>query len=738
MILETLLLGGALGSGYAVFIRQDKVFETRVLREQRRRTRVLRARLVSKQASRGATQPFSTAAVSEVSGDHDVAVNSAMRRSPLDMVLLGGALATATTGALVFPPIAYAAPPLMLFAARKRFFTAGRQLCKGQVGVELISSMSITGAILAEYFVIGSLLSLISGVGDRLSSRVIRESKTDLTSMLEGMPETVWVLKDGVEISIPLDQAQAGAILAICAGETIPADGSIVWGAAGIDEQRFTGEALPVEKAEGDDVFAMTLVLSGKIHVRIERAGADTSAARIADVLTHTADYKSSTLLESQELSQKLVAPTLVASACVFPAFGYSAAVGMLFAHPKDRLQTSAPISLITYLRQAMQEGLLIKDGRSLELLNKVDTIVFDKTGTLTDETPCVGDIHCLHDGYVETDVLMYAAVAEHRQIHPLARAIRNAAELRGLKYCAPEHSEFRLGFGVRAYLDGKVITIGSARLIVAEGMTLSRETNAVLKRCENEDHGVILIAVDGCLIGAIELLPNVRAEARATIASLKALPNIELTCIISGDRVQPTRTLAEDLGIDACFAQVLPEQKAAIIDELQQEGRFVCYIGDGINDAIAMKQAQVSISVQGAAQIATDTAQIVLLDQGVGNLPRLFDLSRGFKRHMDRQFKLILAPSVLGAGMIVLSGWGMVYVMVMNMAALAATIGTAVLERPPTARKSGRKSDTVTPQAQPAAGADDCADRDPGDLMNSEAAVRCLRTGKPETVEPD
>ena len=216
-----------------------------------------------------------------------------------------------------------------------------------------------------------------------------------------------------------------------------------------------------------------------------------------------------------------------------------------------------------------MKEGILIKDGRSLELLGKVDTIVFDKTGTLTEETPGIGTIHVLAQGSSADDILALAAAAEHRQTNPLARAILGAGAARGLTVRVPEQSEYRLGYGVRARLGGETVTIGSARFMGAEGIALPKGLHPVLEQCKELGHGVLLVA------------------------------------------------------------QVLPKQKAVLIERLQQEGRFVCFVGDGVND----------------------TAQIVLMNKGIRHMPRLFDLSAGFKRHMNEQFMLILTPLALGRG---------------------------------------------------------------------------------------
>lgn len=466
------------------------------------------------------------------------------------------------------------------------------------------------------------------------------------------------------------------------AGDVVPVDGQIMKGEAGIDEHRFTGEAIPVEKGQGDAVFSMTLVLSGKIHVRVEKAGTETCAMEISQVLRQTAEYKSFSTLRAESFARQLVKPTLIASTIAWPLLGFSSAVGVLFIHPTYRFLIGAPISLLRYLKMASEDGILIKDGRSLELLHQVDTIVFDKTGTLTEEQPHIGGIYAFADEN-EAQILRFAAIAEHRQTHPLAQAIVIEARQRGLSIETPDHSKYRLGYGVKVMVKGQTICVGSARLMLSEGIVMPEVGQHHQENPNHAGHGMVLVAVDNRMIGAIEVLPTIRSEAQAVIQRLKQMKQIKKTYIISGDHEAPTRRLAQELGIDHYFAQTLPQKKAELIEQLQHEGAFVCYVGDGINDAIAMKQAQVSISLNGASRLATDTAQILLLDQGISHLPRLFDLAREFHRHMNNQILLVLGPSIYGVSMIFLGGWGMGGIMILTMLSLSAVLGYALVDRP-------------------------------------------------------
>lgn len=679
MILEISLLAGAVTIGYKNFKYQKEKHTRELLASQLKRSQQLKSKQVSIIRQ----------------DDEDLMPQSAFIRTPQDMKVLAVAMGFSSIGYWAYPPLSLVAPPLIIYAARKRFSSAWYKLKRGKIEVETISALSITGAVVSQHFFIGSLLSFTNAYGNYLSSKVIRDSQHKLVDFFKEIPKSVWLLRDGCEISISLEEAKAGDILVVSAGEIIPADGRIIQGIVSIDEHRFTGESVPAEKCEGDEVFAMTLVLSGKMHFTIEKAGCETSAMQIADILNHTADYKSSTVLQAQAVSQQLVMPAFLVSMLTWPVFGFSQAVGVLYAHPKERLQVSAPISLMKYLKQAMDEGILIKDGRSLELLAKVDTIVFDKTGTLTEDQPHIGAIHSFA-GYDENDILWYAAIAEHRQIHPLARAIFSEANARNIEISQPErpeHSEYHSGYGVKVTSRNKTILVGSLRFLIMEGITIPDAAKNRQEECRLQGHGLVMVGIDDQLAGAIELFPTIRPEAKAVISALKSLKQIKKTYIISGDHEVPTRQLSQELDIDYYFAERLPQEKAKLIEKLQQEGNFICFIGDGINDAIAMKQAQVSVSLNGASQLATDTAQILLLDQGISHLPRLFRFSGGFSVHMKRQFSIILGSSAFGLSMILLAGWSMTGIMIFNMLGLAATLGYSMIDHPEKITKEPRLS---------------------------------------------
>lgn len=555
------------------------------------------------------------------------------------------------------------------------------QLKRGLLTVDVLVSGTMLGCILSGNFLIGNTAGIVFLGSLWMVNKVKADTKQHLADVFGKAPQFVWILVEETEVSIPFSQLEAGHIAIVETGETIPADGLIVEGLATIDQHILTGEARPVERGPGEKVFASTVLLSGKIYVRVEKAGQETTVAQIGNILSQTTDFKSQTVLRAEELADRTVVPTLLLTAATFPIIGVMGALGVFNAHFKRRLTLITPISILNYFAIASQQGILIKDGRSLDLLHQVDTIVFDKTGTLTEEQPHVGQIHVCGD-YDETAVLQLATAAEYKQTHPIARAIIQEAEQQGLEIPDIADSEYKIGYGLTVSLEDKTVRVGSHRFMETMEITLPEAIVTAQTLCHQQGYSLVMVAVNDKLVGAIELWPTIRPEAQAVIQQLKQHPRIKETYIISGDNEVPTRKLAQELGIDHYFAETLPEEKADLIDQLQQQGKFICYIGDGINDAIALKKAQVSISLKGASTIATDTAQIILLDEGLQHLNFLFNLAEDFQRNTNTNFAIVLLPTILGIGGVYLFGFGLVYTFPLNVAALGLGIGNAMLPR--------------------------------------------------------
>jgi heavy metal translocating P-type ATPase len=454
-------------------------------------------------------------------------------------------------------------------------------------------------------------------------------------------------------------------------------DGVIISGNASIDQHVLTGESQPAEKGMGDQVFAATIILSGRLHVRVENAGHETVVAKIVRILNKTDDFKSFVQLQGEQIADKSVLPTLAASAFAYPFVGAYGTIALLSSNFLDNMRIVAPIGMLNILRVASQGGLLIKDGRSLELLNQVDTFIFDKTGTLTLEQPYIRSVFSFSD-IKEDRILAYAAMAESRQNHPIAKAILEEARKLETDLPEPDEASYKIGYGITVKSEGRIIRAGSARFMEMEGISIPAKASEIANKSYDRGYSLVYVAVDNTLAGAIELEPTIRPEAEQLIADLKERDMS--VHIISGDHEEPTRALAQKLGIDHFFAEVLPKNKADLIEELRKQGRKVCFVGDGINDSIALKKAHVSISLRGASTVATDTAQIVLMDGTLKKIPVLLNLAHDFQKNMRDSFYVVCAPAVFGIGGIFFLHFGLLSAVLMYNVSLAAGAGHAML----------------------------------------------------------
>lgn len=520
------------------------------------------------------------------------------------------------------------------------------------------SAIVYIGILLSGYVAVQSAAMMFGLLIEKFIATVQGQSHERLVNVFGSLPQTVWLMRDNVAVEYPLSQVQAGDIVAVHAGEVVPVDGEIIAGHAGIDQHMLTGEAQPVEMESGDRVFASTLVLTGEIQVRVEQANAATLAAQITDILNHTRSYHTQVGLRGVQIADKAVFATTALGLLAWPIWGVSSMLAVWSVQLGSMLMATTPLALLAYLDIGARSNILIKDGRSLELLSSIDTVVFDKTGTLTQEQPIVSDIHTCGDLSAD-EVLGLAAAIEQHQSHPIAAAIRETAAAQSLPLPQVDETRIEVGYGLGVMLNHQRVLLGSQRFMTLSDVSIPDSIQQLANRQQAAGHTLVYLAVDGVLQGAIELKPTLRPEAKSVVDALHAR-GLQLV-MITGDQEAPARTLAESLGIDRVFANTLPAQKADLVRELQEQGRRVMFVGDGINDGIALKQAEVSVSIAGATTVATDTAQVVLMDGTLLQLDALFDLAERYERDLKTQYVLgIHIPAAYIAGVMLL-GWGIV-----------------------------------------------------------------------------
>jgi Cu2+-exporting ATPase len=608
-------------------------------------------------------------AVHELQADQEINHNLTVSSTSLVLTILG---------ALVYPPLALISIPLLIYASGYLFKKAYKAITiEHKVSAVLVDSVAVFGLMVTGYYFATALLYTFYYYSQKLLRKTEDHSRKNLIHIFGKQPRFVWIISDDVELEIPFNQLKINDIVMIHAGETIPIDGVIHSGIANIDQHILTGESQPIEKGEGEFVFAGTVVLEGQIQIRVKKTGQETAAAQIGNILNKTADFKASMQSYGERIIDKGALPTLAVSAVTLPVLGITSALATLNAGFGYHMRITAPLSMLNFLTIASKNGILIKDGRSLELLSQVDTVVFDKTGTLTEEQPHVGKIHC-YGNIEENELLTYAATAEYKQIHPVALAILGEAQQRGLNVVPVTQAKYEVGYGIKVRVEAKVIRVGSVRFMEMEGILIPPEMEGLLAEGLEQGHSLVFIALNEQLAGAIELYPTIRPEAKPIIVKLKQRGLS--TYIISGDHEQPTRKLAQELGIENYFAETLPEDKANLITQLQQKGKVVCFVGDGINDSIALKKAQVSISLRGASTIATDTAAIILMDGHLNQLAQLFSIAESFHANLKNNLNLSIIPGFICLGGVFFLHFGIVTTLLLYDASLLVGVWNAML----------------------------------------------------------
>ena len=471
------------------------------------------------------------------------------------------------------------------------------------------------------YFDVSALLMTFLVTGRWLEARARGGTSEAIHRLMDLSPRTARVLRDGRELDVPVAQIAVGDTVRIRPGERVPVDGLVIEGASSVDESMLTGESLPVEKQPGSSVVGGSVNRTGSVTFRATRVGSDTVLARIIRLVEEAQGSKAPIQRIADQVAAVFVPMVLVIAGVTFgvwvwlgpePALvrAISSAVGVLVIACPCAMGLATPTAIMVGTGRGAELGVLIRSAAALELLDKVEIVVFDKTGTLTVGKPAVTDV-VPAPGREESDVLAPAAAVEQGSEHPLGEAIVDEAKRRGL--ALPPLTGFRAlpGFGVEAEDAAGRIVLGHARFMMARGIDVSalepraRELAAAGKTA-------VFVAAAGNLLGLIAVADRLKPEARAAAAALKAL-GLDVV-MLTGDARSTAEAIAREAGIERVLAEVLPDGKAAEIKRLQEDGRLVAMVGDGINDAPALAQAAVGIAMGSGTDVAMEAADITLM----------------------------------------------------------------------------------------------------------------------------
>jgi Cu2+-exporting ATPase len=482
------------------------------------------------------------------------------------------------------------------------------------VKVETLDATAITLALLrGNYFTAGSITTLLA-LGQYLEGQSEQRSTELLKGLLRPQAENVWIVRDGVEIRIPVGQVAAGDNVVCGAGELIPIDGAVVEGEASVNQSSISGESVPVHVKPGDAVISGSVVEEGRLTIQVERVGSETSMARIGRFIDQSLRSKSKTQTKSAELADKLVPITLgLGGLMLLATRDVNRATSVLTVDFSCAVKLASPVAVRSGMYAAGQAGVLLKGATALDALQDVDTVVFDKTGTLTTGQITVTDI-IAQEGLSETDVLALAAGAEEHYDHPVARAVVREAKKRAITLAPISRVDFIVAHGVSASIAGANILVGSHHFVAEDEGVPCAHMEAAATDLRRQGKSLLYVAKEGALAGLIALRDDPRPEAPAVLDALKA-SGVTRIVVLTGDHKDTALALGRHLPqIDDLHYELRPEDKAAIVEQLKADGRIPAFVGDGVNDAPALVTAHVGICMPKGADLAREAAQVLLL----------------------------------------------------------------------------------------------------------------------------
>jgi len=499
------------------------------------------------------------------------------------------------------------------------------------LGSEGFGYMEIAIAILA--FVL---------LGKFIEETIRRKSAAAIRKLLELQPTIARVLKGDQEIEVPIDFVQVDDVLVVKPGEKIPTDGVVVAGYSSVDEKIITGESIPVEKSVGSEVIGATINKTGLLKVKATKIGEDTALMQIV----HLVEEAQATSAPVQKFADRVVGyfvPAVFTVAGITFTYwlvtaGFSSAflvvLAILLIACPCALGIATPTAILAGVGKGAEFGVLLRGGEYVENARKLTTVVFDKTGTLTKGEPSVAEVIAF-EGHKENEVLQFAAVAEKGSEHPLAEAVLKAADKAGINVLDAETFEAVPGHGVKASFKDKIILLGNRRLMRENKISIKKPVESQLTKLEEQGKTAMLLAVDGKIAGVVTARDTPKDNAVEAIQQLKNM-GLEVA-MLTGDNERTAKAIAKELNMDMVIANVLPWEKVEVIKKMQNEGKVVAMVGDGVNDAPALAQAHIGIAIGSGTDIAKETGGIVLIKDDLRDVARGIVLSKATMRKIKQ-----------------------------------------------------------------------------------------------------
>jgi heavy metal translocating P-type ATPase len=495
-----------------------------------------------------------------------------------------------------------------------------------------LMTVGVAAALVAGAWVTALIIVVFMRVGDFVEQFTTEQARDSVRSLIDAMPPTARMWRDGAEEEVPIEQVSTGDVVVVRPGEKIPVDGIVVDGHATINQAAITGEPMPVDVSTGDAVYAATIAQGGGLRIRTETVGEDTTFGRVIQMVEEAEAHQGVTQRWADQFSgYYLPVVGLVALGTYLVQQDIMVTIAVLVVACSCAFALATPVAMLASIGTAAGEGLLIKGGKYLEALAQADVLLLDKTGTLTLGTPRITQVTPLN-GVPKEDILRLAASAERYSEHPLADAVRNAAATQNLAISDPDDFEAIPGQGIRATVEGRTVTVGNRALVETTDDVLVQDGQTPL-----------YVAIDGAPVGVLLAADTVRDGVAEALHALQQAGHVKHVELLTGDTEQAGQALADRLGIDV-QAELLPEDKIDVVKRHQDAGRTVVMIGDGVNDAPALAQADAGIAMGGiGTDVAIDAAHVVLMREDWALVPELF-------RTADRTLGVVKSNLVLTA----------------------------------------------------------------------------------------
>lgn len=504
------------------------------------------------------------------------------------------------------------------------------------------------------YFETAGIIIALILLGKALEAVSKGKTSEAIKKLIGLAPKTALVLHDSKEVVISVDEVEVGDVIIVKPGEKIPVDGEVVDGHTSIDESMLTGESIPVEKRNGDSVYAASINGNGMIHFRATKVGSDTALAQIIK-LVEDAQGSKAPIAQLADIVSGYFVPVafLIAllSAIAWLISGQSVTfaltifISVLVIACPCALGLATPTAIMVGTGKGAENGVLIKSGVALETAYKINTIIFDKTGTITEGKPIVTDIVAL-SSYSQDYLLQLSASAEKGSEHPLGDAIVKGALSKGIELLMIESFEAIPGNGIKVYIDQKNMLLGNRKLMNVNDISLA-ESEVISDKLAEEGKTPMFIAIDGQLVGIIAVADTVKPSSAKAIKKLTEM-GIEVA-MITGDNRKTAAAIAKQVGIKTVLAEVLPQDKSSEVKKLQDAGRKVAMVGDGINDAPALAQADIGIAIGSGTDVAMESADIVLMRSDLMDVPTALKLSKSTIRNIKENLFWAFAYNILG-----------------------------------------------------------------------------------------